>query len=137
MHGLNVLSVSTMHVDWLVWAQNSLARYFMHQVTLIMHSVHAYVCIKLTTCLMLLVGDERPTLVAWFCIARLYYKMVKPDQHEAIDCMRKTLLYYNKVVEACEKHSMYCELMTAELPVCREMVKLLPMKISKMMARAE
>ena len=137
MHGFNVLSVSTMHVDRLVWAQTSLARYFMHQVTLIMHSVHAYVCIKLTTSLMLLVGDERPTLVAWFCIARLYYKMVKPDQHEAIDCMRKTLLYYNKVVEACDKHSTYGELMTAELPVCKEMVKLLPMKISKMMARVE
>lgn len=82
-------------------------------------------------------GDERPALVAWFCVARLYYKMIKSDSQEAIDCMHKTLMYYKQVVEACDKHSHYRELMTAELPVCREMVKLLPVKISKMIAHAE
>lgn len=82
-------------------------------------------------------GDERPVLVAWFCVARLYYKMIMPGMSQQIECVQKTLLYYKLVVDSCDKNSGYAQLMEAELPVCREMVNLLPVKLNKMIAQMQ
>lgn len=86
---------------------------------------------------MFFVGDERPVLVAWFCVARLYYKMIMPGMSQQIECVQKTLLYYKLVVDSCDKNSGYAQLMEAELPVCREMVNLLPVKLNKMIAQMQ
>ncbi|XP_067950106.1 KIF-binding protein-like [Watersipora subatra] len=80
-------------------------------------------------------GDERPLLVAWFCIARLYYKMSYRDPEQQINCMKKTLEYYKLVVETCDKQTKYATIMEAELPVCREMASLLVVKIDRMVSR--
>ena len=63
--------------------------------------------------------------------------MIKSEPVEQIDCMRKTLMYYKLVVETCDKKSNYAQVMQAELPVCREMAALLPVKIDKMTSRLQ
>lgn len=80
-------------------------------------------------------GDERPTLVAWFCIARLYKKMIVDTDRSRVESTRKQLHYYQLIVEQCDKHAHYAELMRAELDLCREMVELLPRKIQMLTSR--
>lgn len=62
--------------------------------------------------------------------------MIKADRLEHIECVRKALYYYKLVVDECDKHEKYREVMDAELGVCREMVGLLPAKLDKMVTQA-
>ena len=77
-------------------------------------------------------GDERPTLIAWFCIARLHYNMLHNHPHDSIRSLAKSLMYYRKVTEECDRHRSYAELMSKELTACREMAVLLAAKLDRM-----
>lgn len=86
---------------------------------------------------MICAGDERPTLVAWLSVARLYKKMIVSADADRIECVRKELLYYQLIVDQCDKHEKYASLMSAELSLCREMASLLPRKIDMITARMQ
>jgi len=63
--------------------------------------------------------------------------MIKPDPFDHIDSVRRTLYYYKRVVDHCESHPNDAAKMEAELPVCKEMVALLPAKLDKMLSEAQ
>lgn len=86
----------------------------------------------------LLAGDERPVLVAWFRIANLYNKhMRSPDPIEQLKNMQSCKKYFDMIVEHCDKHKHYADLMKLELPLCREMAQLLPHKLDRMIREAK
>ena len=76
----------------------------------------------------------RPALVALFHLARLVDKFVSfPENPEAkLKDKIASFCYYKQVVDYCKTHPEAAELMEAELPLCQEMVQLLPLKIDRM-----
>ena len=77
--------------------------------------------------------DVRPALIAYFHLARLYDKYFLPDNPEQrVRNKMQTYFCYNHVVEYCHKNPAAKEIMQTELPLCEEMVVLLPRKIQKM-----
>ena len=71
--------------------------------------------------------------IAYFHLARLYDKYFLPDNPEQkVRNKMQTYFCYNHVVEYCHKHPAATEIMQTELPLCEEMVVLLPRKIQKM-----
>ena len=77
--------------------------------------------------------SERPALAAYFHMARLYDKYILPEKSEAkLKNKMQTYCCYLKIVEYCEKNPTAAECVEVELPLCKEMVSLLPMKIQKM-----
>ena len=77
--------------------------------------------------------SERPALAAYFHMARLYDKYILPEKSQAkLKCKMQTYCCYLKIVEYCEKNPKAAECVEVELPLCKEMISLLPMKIQKM-----
>jgi len=77
--------------------------------------------------------DVRPALIAHFHLARLYDKYVLPENpQQKLRNKMQTYLCYTHVVEYCRKNPKAKEVMQIELPLCEEMVVLLPRKIQKM-----
>ncbi len=83
----------------------------------------------------------RPALIAYFHLARLYDKIVvfrEPDR--ALANKAKVYFYFKAIVDYCRRNPEDAHVVERELPVCSEMVTLLPIKIEKMReerARAE
>lgn len=76
-------------------------------------------------------SDVRPALVAFFCMGRLHSKFLEPDISRRLAAMAKSLECYKFVVDYCDAHPSAAELLASELSICREMVKLLPLKMDK------
>jgi tetratricopeptide (TPR) repeat protein len=77
--------------------------------------------------------NVRPALVAFFHLARLYDKFIMPERSdEKLQNKMQTYCCYKHVVNYCKKHPEAADCMQAELPLCEEMVILLPMKLEKM-----
>ena len=75
----------------------------------------------------------RPALVAYFHLARLHDKYVLPETSEQkLKNKMETYCCYKHVVDYCQKYPEAKELVRTELPLCEEMVMLLPRKIQKM-----
>lgn len=74
----------------------------------------------------------RPALVCYFNLGRLYNLHLHSNKEKQLEHTRKSLEAYMFLVNYCEKDSKARELMAEELSVCKELVKLLPLKISKM-----
>ncbi|GLV31337.1 uncharacterized protein CBL_11068 [Carabus blaptoides fortunei] len=74
---------------------------------------------------------ERPTLKAYFHAAVMYGKFITPDKTVQLENTRKSLLYFKKMVDYCDKFEKATVHVKTELGVCREMVMLLPLKIMK------
>lgn len=76
----------------------------------------------------------RPTLIAHFYLGRLYGQLPANDGEAKLENVRKSLECYQFLVDYCEKHPDCEEQMISELSVCREMVKLLPLKMERLMS---
>lgn len=75
----------------------------------------------------------RPALVAYFHLARLHDKYIVPESSDIkLKNKMQTFCCYKHVVDYCHKNPEAANAMKAELPLCQEMVQLLPMKIQKM-----
>ena len=79
--------------------------------------------------------DERPALVAWFCMGRLYSKFMECDPLKRISNVEMSMEYYKKLVDYCNKHSTAKTKMTQEFAICEEMIDLLPAKIRHISSR--
>ena len=77
--------------------------------------------------------NERPALVAYFHMARLYDKYILPERSEAkLKNKMQAFGCYQYIVDYCQRNPDAEDCVQAELPLCQEMVALLPMKITKM-----
>lgn len=74
---------------------------------------------------------ERPALKAYFHAAVMYGKFITPNKTVQLENTRKSLIYFKKMVDYCDKFEKATEHVKTELSVCREMVMLLPLKIMK------
>lgn len=77
-------------------------------------------------------GDVRPALVAYFCIGRLYSKLIEPDLARRLMFMQLSMDYYKKVVDYCSTHSDAKSLVSSELSICEELVELMPLKMERL-----
>lgn len=80
--------------------------------------------------------DERPALVAYFCMGRLHSKFLHPELEKRLTNLKNSLECYKFLVDYCRKHESAAIKMKAEFPVCEEMVTLLPAKMSRIQAEA-
>ncbi|XP_051162908.1 KIF-binding protein [Leptopilina boulardi] len=74
----------------------------------------------------------RPVLSAYFHCGRLYNKFITPDKQQQLENVQKSYSAYSFLVNYCERDSNAKDLMAVELSVCKDFVKLLPLKISKL-----
>lgn len=80
----------------------------------------------------------RPALVAYFHLARLFDKfMVAERTTEALKNKVQVYCYFKEIVDYCQNHPEVKEVVSEELPLCQEMVRLLPVKIEKMKAELQ
>ena len=79
--------------------------------------------------------DERPALVAWFCMGRLYSKILETDARNRIQNTQQSLDYYTKLVDYCKKNESGMRKMKLEYEVCEEMIQLLPGRIRQLNAQ--
>ncbi|BFZ11716.1 hypothetical protein BsWGS_14755 [Bradybaena similaris] len=77
-------------------------------------------------------NDVRPALVAFFCMGRLYSKILEPEIERRITVISKSLECYKFVVDYCESHPSAADLVASELSICKEMVSLLPLKMDRL-----
>ncbi|CAG5127387.1 unnamed protein product [Candidula unifasciata] len=77
-------------------------------------------------------NDVRPALVAFFCMGRLYSKLLEPEIEKRIAAISKSLECYKFVVDYCEAHPSAADLLVNELSICKEMVSLLPLKMDRL-----
>lgn len=83
--------------------------------------------------------DERPALLAFFCMGRLHSKFLVPEVTRRIENVKKTKECYDYILQYCDKHTDAVERsrLRTEVDVCREMVSLLPLKMEKIRQSAE
>jgi hypothetical protein len=73
----------------------------------------------------------RPALYAYFHLGRLYNKFITSNKQLQFDNIKKSLDAYTFLVNYCEKNPKDTELMPVELNICKDFVKLLPLKMNK------
>ena len=77
--------------------------------------------------------NERPALVAYVHLARLYDKYILPENSEQkFRNKMQSYLSYKHVVDYCKANPGSQSSVDQELPICEEMVLLLPRKLQKM-----
>lgn len=74
---------------------------------------------------------EKPFLQAFFHIGALYSRYIVLDKEVKIRNDELSLQAYKRVVEYCQVNSRAADLVPQELPICRQMVELLPLRIAK------
>ena len=75
----------------------------------------------------------RPVMMAYFHLARLWDKYVVPELSEQkLKNKVQQYMWFRHVVDYCKEHPDAAEMVSGELSVCEEMVKLLPIKIERM-----
>jgi len=74
----------------------------------------------------------RPAMLANFYIGRMHSKyVVLPNSHAELGNINQTYEHYKNIVDYCDKHSDALEKVAEEVSACREMVKLLPVKMEQ------
>ncbi len=77
----------------------------------------------------------RTALVAHFHMARLSDKcLVAGDEQQRLRNKMQAYLHFKAIVDYCAQHKEAVGVVAAELPICQDMVRLLPVKIEKMKA---
>lgn len=76
--------------------------------------------------------DERPALVAHFCLGRLYSKLIYSDITKRLACMSRSVHYYKFLVDYGKRNPLSISKMKSEFEICEEMVTLLPLKMERM-----
>ena len=75
----------------------------------------------------------RPALLCHFHLGRLATKLVvPPGGEEELRGLAAALTAYREIVDYCDKHELAAKAMEEEVEVCREMVRLLPVKMERM-----
>lgn len=81
--------------------------------------------------------DERPAMIAHFCIGRLYSKFVEFDVAKRVANLNKSVEHYKFLIDYCKRNPLAKEKVKAEYGICDEMVLLLPAKMDKILREAE
>ena len=77
--------------------------------------------------------NARPVLIAYFHLGRLWDKYLVPEPSEQkLQNKVKCFAYHKMFVEYCDLNPGVTEMVADELAPCRELVKLLPIKIERM-----
>lgn len=74
---------------------------------------------------------EKPFLQAYFHIGALYSRCIVLDKDVKLQNDVASLEAYKKVTDYCDANPKAQELIPQELPICRQMVELLPLRIAK------
>ena len=74
----------------------------------------------------------KPVLCSYFHLGRLYNKFITCDKKLQLENVKESLNSYKILVNYCEKNPDAQNLMTVELSICKDFVKLLPVKIQKL-----
>lgn len=74
---------------------------------------------------------EKPFLQAYFHIGALYSRYIVLDKQVKIRNDELSLEAYKKVVDYCQANPKAADFIPQELPICRQMVELLPLRIAK------
>uniref|UniRef100_A0A1A9WKD6 KIF-binding protein n=1 Tax=Glossina brevipalpis TaxID=37001 RepID=A0A1A9WKD6_9MUSC len=83
------------------------------------------------------VDEQKTWLYAHFHLGRLHYKMITPDQKVQLENLSNSLKYYKTFTNECVKLAEASKSLQAEIGVCREMVNLLPIKMTNVRKRLE
>ena len=81
--------------------------------------------------------DERPALVAHFCIGRLYSKFLQFEVTQRLTNLKMSMEHYKYLVDYCDRNPESVNVIKNERDVCAEMVDLLPTKMERIRAQAE
>ncbi len=81
--------------------------------------------------------DERPALVAHFCVGRLYSKFLQFDTAQRLRNLNMSLQFYKFIVDYCKKNPEAVEIVKNERDICEEMVTLLPAKMDRIRAQVD
>ncbi|KAH8328305.1 hypothetical protein KR067_007925 [Drosophila pandora] len=81
------------------------------------------------------VEEQKHMLYAHFHIGRIYYKMISAHPMLQLENLTNCLDYYKKFIAGCEQYKEASEPLHGEIGVVREMLQLLPLKISQVKAR--
>ncbi|XP_053958871.1 KIF-binding protein [Anastrepha ludens] len=81
------------------------------------------------------VEEQRNVLYAYFHLGRLHFKIMTPDLTVQLENLNNSLKYYKLFSEECAARKEVAESLNAEVGVCREMVSLLPLKITSIKKR--
>ncbi|XP_055386127.1 KIF-binding protein [Condylostylus longicornis] len=79
----------------------------------------------------ILSSEKELYLFAHFHLGRLFYKIITPNKENQLNNLSNSLKFYKLFVEGCEADKEASKALQAEIGVCKEMVILLPHKISK------
>ena len=76
----------------------------------------------------------RPALLAHFHMGRLYDKYVGIPEvsQQKLKNKLQSFCHFKTIVDYCTKHNGTEEIMANELPICKELVQLMPIKIQRM-----
>ena len=74
-----------------------------------------------------------PVLVSKFYVARLYTKFIVSDKSQRVQNMKKALDLYQGLLDYSDAHPDMPPVFNEELSVCKEMVQLMPLKMTKIM----
>uniref|UniRef100_T1JN77 KIF-binding protein n=1 Tax=Strigamia maritima TaxID=126957 RepID=T1JN77_STRMM len=80
--------------------------------------------------------NERPILLSHFFMGRLYSKIKVRDPKKELDYLKQSQHHFQRIVRYCEENDSAASSMKEELDVCKEMVKLLPIKMEKVLSTA-
>lgn len=81
--------------------------------------------------------DERPALIAYFCMGRLYSKFLHFELGQRLANIKLSMEHYKFLVDYCKENPAAADKVKSERDICEEMVTLLPLKMDKMRAQAE
>ncbi|XP_059619337.1 KIF-binding protein [Phlebotomus argentipes] len=75
--------------------------------------------------------DMQLILYAYFHLGRLYYKKITPDKRMQFVNLENSLKFYNLFLTGCDRREALTKGMKGEIGCCREMVRLLPLKLAQ------
>lgn len=75
--------------------------------------------------------DERPALVAYFCMGRLHGKFLGFEPGQKLENMKRSRDCYKFLVDYCDKNESGKERVITEYEICSEMVTLMPYKMQR------
>jgi len=73
-------------------------------------------------------GNLEAYMLAHFCLARLYSKIIPQSNDILISCLTESCKEYQWLIDFSKDNDI--KVMQTEIEICKQMVELLPMKIS-------
>ncbi|EDW25326.1 GL26492 [Drosophila persimilis] len=81
------------------------------------------------------VEEQRTMLYAHFHIGRIYYKLISAHPLQQLEHLNSCHTYYKRFISGCELYKEAAEPLHGEIGVVREMLELLPLKMTTVKAR--